>query len=204
MKRTFLILTALLLLLPASALAKGKGPVYVPPNQSAASQYTEDVPTAGGAKPTSSVHHPGPGGGSGGSGGSHGGGSASGGSGAGAGQSAISSSTLRAMSHAGASGAAAAAVAQALAPSSPATKTTKSRSHRGATSHRHTATRHQPVTTPRLSPSSAPSQVIKTLSGSDAGSGIGVLLPIILIGSLVLAAVVGLARFLRPGPPLSH
>ena len=180
MKRfVFALAAALVLMAPATALAKKGGPVYVPPSESAASQYTEDVPTAGGNTPSSHVHGAGtPGGGS---DGSSRGGSAGG---------AVSPSTLKAMSSSGPAGSAAASLARALAP-----KTAK-RTHRKVGAMKRLASS---VPAPTTHPGSSAGQVVKTLAGSDAGSGVGALLPIILIGSLVLATIVGVARLRRPG-----
>jgi hypothetical protein len=89
-----------LLLTVTPAYAKKKPPVYIPP-QSAASQYTEDVPTAGGNTPSSGVN--------------------SGGGTSGA-TSSIPSKTVRQLNHSGTSGKAAASLAQSLAPSSATTR----------------------------------------------------------------------------------
>jgi predicted small lipoprotein YifL len=200
MKRLISVCAVALMLFPATAVAKKKGPpVYVPPNQSAASQYTEDVPTAGGATPSSSVHHTiTPGSGSGGSNGGGSAGSGSSGSGAASSGSTISGSTLSAMTKNGSTGTAAASVAEALAPKSSSTKAHASSTGKAAKRSTRTKLSNSPPVTEARGSSPA-GQVIKTLAGSDAGSGVGVLLPIILIGSLVLATVLGVARFLRLG-----
>jgi hypothetical protein len=161
---------------PASA--KKKPPVYVPP-QSAAGQYTEDVPTAGGNTPAGSVHPTS--GGSGGSGGSSSAGSSTSSSGgsssAGSGvASSVSAKTIKKLDQSGAAGRKAASLAAALAPSAPAATTKTTASAAGAPA----------------------SDVVKTLAGSDAGSGIGVLLPVILIASLIGATVLGVLRLRRP------
>jgi hypothetical protein len=168
MKRVCLVVmifsTALALSAPA-ALAKPKGgPKYVPPNQSAASQYTEDVPTAGGNTPSSGV-------------GGRGGGSSPGpGSGAGS----ISAKTLHQLDQSGSTGAAAASLARSLAPV-----------------RRAPALRPAASTTSGVEAGAPAAQVIKTLGGSDAGGGIGFLLPAILVISLLVATGLGLMRIRR-------
>jgi hypothetical protein len=166
--RILMAMIAALALMSGVASAKKTGsPTYVPPNQSAASQYTEDVPTAGGNAPTSGVGGSGPG------------------SGSGAGS--IPAKTLHQLNHSGSAGAAAASLARSL---SPATHTTPAK-------HTPTAT-PAASTTPKAHVGAPAAQVIKTLGGSDAGGGIGILLPAILVLSLIGATGLGLLRIRNP------
>ncbi len=169
--------------LPGSALAKGKG--VAPPGNSGVSQYMEDIPTIHGEKPTSSVVvPPNPGGGSGGGGSSSSGsGSSSGGSSGSAGSSgssgvasssAIPNSVVKKLEHSGSAGKAAIALAEATS-SAPA----KSR--------------------PRKSSPAAPAtSVVRALTGSTGGGGLGAFLPVLLIGLLVVLSAVGIFQRRRP------
>ena len=164
--RIVLAALAALLLMSGAALAKKPGGgVYVPPNQSAASQYTEDVPTAGGNTPSSGIS---------GSGGQSGSGS-------------IPAKTLHQLDRSGSAGSAAASLAQSLAPATHTTST-----------HRTAPLTRPASAAPTKAQAGAPaSQVVKTLGGSDAGGGIGFLLPAILVVSLVGATGLGLMRIRR-------
>ena len=108
--RRVAIALALLLALPASAEASK---TIAPPGNSGVGQYVETVPTAGGGRPTSTVH---PGGGAVGHPGGPGGTSSGGGAGGG---SAITPSTQHALAAQGPAGVAAAALAEATAPQRP-------------------------------------------------------------------------------------
>jgi hypothetical protein len=155
MRRTVIgLLVLVLLVLPASALAKLR--TIAPPGNSGVSQYQEDVPTAKGNRPTDTIV---PGGGS------HGGGSSGG---------TISTSTLRALDKQGSAGRKAAVLAEATAPGSA--RPAKSG---GA----------------NIAPGSSPvSSVVKALTGSSSSGGLGPLLPIILIVSLLGAAALAILR----------
>jgi hypothetical protein len=177
-----LALVLVLLATPAFASAHGKGTTYVPPGVSGASQYVEVVPTAGGGKPTSSVqqnqhHTTGVVGGSGSGGGGTGGG----------GGSSVSPTTVRSLDSQGSVGAAAASLAVVGAPVAK---------HSASTSHATTGSVSKP---PALDPgkgSGAPAdQVLKTAVG--ASGGMGVILPVILIGSLVIASGLGILKIRR-------
>jgi hypothetical protein len=182
MKRSLpvlLILTIALALTLGSGTALAKhtgGPTYVPPNQSAASQYTEAVPSAGGNTPTSHL-------GAGGTGGS-------GRSGGGPGGAAIPAKTLHQLDHSGSTGTAAASLARALAPQ--ATHVGR-RASAGASA----STTGSSGASGGVTAGAPAAQVIKTLGGADAGSGIGFLLPLILVLSLVVATGLGLLRIRR-------
>lgn len=185
---TLLSVSLLLFALDASA-ARATPPASVPPGQSAASQYTEDVPTAGGNRPTSSIHRPA----SGPTGSGHGGGPSSGAT------SPITRGTAHQMSSTPA-GSAAVALAQALTPTVPSSSRIRHHPPTGPHSPRSPSHRHQARTVSTAAAVHAPAaQVLRTLTGADAGSGIGVLFPIILISSLLLATGVGLLRLRRPG-----
>jgi hypothetical protein len=150
------------LVLPASAVAAKV--TIAPPGNSGVSQYQEDVPTAKGNQPSSSIA---PGGGGG--GGTKGPGASSG----------LSSSTLRALDNQGSAGRKAAALAEATAPGAghparpPASKITGGSQDSG---------------------SSPISSVVKALTGSSSSGGLGPLLPIILLASLFGAAALALLR----------
>jgi hypothetical protein len=85
------VVALLALLVPAAASARARK--YAPPGNSAISQYVESVPTAGGGRPSGTIHTRGA-----------------------AGSSALSPATQRAFSRQGADGKAAAALANATAP----------------------------------------------------------------------------------------
>jgi hypothetical protein len=166
------IAIALVLALGVPASAQARVHTIAPPGNSGVGQYLETVPTAGGAQPTNTVHPVV--GGVGGSGGPPG--SSTGGTGGTAGSAGtISPSTRRALTRHGPTGAAAAALAQATAP------TSASRGDHGATSG-------------ASGGSSPASSVLKTLTGSNSGSGLGPVLPSLLIVSLFGAAVMALVR----------
>jgi hypothetical protein len=181
---------ALAILLAAPAWAQARVHTIAPPGNSGVSQYLETLPTAGGGQPTNSVHPvAGPVGGSGGSSGAggSGGAAASGGTagnaGAGGGTP-IAASTQRALEAHGQTGAAAAALAVATAPhgSRPAAQTGESRAN-SSVSAASTSAGSSPATS-----------VFKTLTGSAGGEGLGPLLPLLLIVSLLGAVVVALLR----------
>ncbi len=174
------------LAVPSSAAAKPR--VFVPPGNSAASQYVEVVPTASGGRPTSSIHATPGGAGSGGGNSSGGASGSSTRSGSGSGSSItsdsgsssatgsaspVSRSTQRKLDSLGASGRAAAALAQATAP--PQASAPKIDLAIGSGG----------------SPTSA---LLRAVAGSSGSGGLGVLLPVILIGSLVGAAALAVVR----------
>jgi hypothetical protein len=88
----------------------------------------------------------------------------------------ISRSTTRALDHRGATGAAAAALAQATAP-------TPAQSANNATSAVSTGGASSPA-----------ASVLKSLTGSSSGGGLGPLLPSLLVASVLGAAVLALVR----------
>jgi hypothetical protein len=146
------VLTLGVLLAPAAGAHGhhgGGSKTYVPPGLSAASQYTEVVPTAGGG--SSSV--------------------SSGGSGSEGSGSPLPSSVVQQLNHSGSAGKAAAKLAAAGTP---------------------TRAVHKP--TSRVAPASATASVVGAIAGSEGG---GVLLPVVLIGSIVVLSGLGLARLTR-------
>jgi hypothetical protein len=191
MRRVGLVL-AILLATPAWAQARVH--TIAPPGNSGVGQYLETVPTAGGGQPSDTVHPrtggvgaghsgraggppssggPGPTGGSGGAG-------ATGGS-AGA---TIAPSTQRALDQQGPAGVAAAALAQATAPRGAGSPAPVDRA--GPSSS---------VSAASSSDGSSPaSSVFKAFTGSSSGGGLGSLLPIVLIGTVLAAAVLALVR----------
>ena len=175
----------LLAVLPAAS-ARARVHTIAPPGNSGVNQYVESVPTAKGSQPTSTIHPQGGGGGSGRGPGAAGSGGTSSGAGV------IPASTARALSRLGTTGAAAAAFALATAPrrvghrARPVAGTTNQAAGRTASSGGSAAT----------SGGSAPtSSVVKALTGSASGdTGLGVLLPVILVVSALAAAAMSIAR----------
>lgn len=182
------VVLALLLVVAFAVPAQARVIRIAPPGNSGVSQYDETIPTAGGSRPTSTVHPVGGGShGSGGSGGSHGSGGAGGSSGSGGssgGGSTVSPSTLHALAAHGPQGAAAAALAQATAPA---------RSRPAAAK---TGTRADPPTAAGSggNGSSPVTSLVKAVTGSTSSGGLGPVLPVILIGSLLGAAALALMR----------
>ncbi len=211
MRRTLLTLVLAFAVVPAVGQARNR--TIAPPGNSGVGQYVESIPTAGGSRPTNTVHplgggsnsggsHGGgsnslgsPGGGSG-SGGSHRGSSGSGGSradGSGSGNSHGATSSgqgsvsaagapapapERALGSRGPDGAAAAALAQETAPAVPVdsahARRTQADSPRGGSS---------PIAT-----------VVKAVTGSSSGGGLGPVLPIILVATVLGGAALALLR----------
>jgi hypothetical protein len=172
------IVVVLALALAAPSLAQARVQKIAPPGNSGVNQYLETVPTADGGQPTSTVHPVGAGvRGPGGPGGTSGHSGSSGGG-------AITSSTQRALAKQGPTGVAAAALAEATAPHSP-----RSPAHRREAG---TNSSFSPAST--YDGSSPQTSVLKTLTGDTSGGGLGPLLPIVLIGSVLAAAVLTLVR----------
>ena len=188
--RRFALALIAVLAVPASAAAKGDTTTIAPPGNSGVSQYVETVPTAHGGQPTSSVHNHG--GGSGNARGNGGGPGGSGGSGSG---SAISPSTQRAIASQGATGAAAAAFIQATAPTGARaangwTAGRRQRRHRagaGGAGGSHPAVSQGEGASPA-------NAVFHALTGSTASGGLGSILPIILIASLIVLSALAILR----------
>jgi hypothetical protein len=179
------VVLALLLVVAFAVPAQARVVRIAPPGNSGVSQYDETIPTAGGSRPTSTVHPVG--GGSHGSGGSQGSGGAggSGGSGGSAGGgSAVSGSTFHALAAEGPQGAAAAALAQVTAPtrSQPAASKTGSRTD-SSIAAASGGDGSSPVTS-----------LVKAVTGSTSSGGLGPVLPVILIGSLLGAGALALMR----------
>jgi hypothetical protein len=174
------IAIALALALAVPSLAQARVHKIAPPGNSGVGQYVETVPTADGGQPTNTVH-PGGVGGTAGRGGTGGGAGSTGGG-------AIAASTQRALAKQGPTGAATVALAKATAPhnAQPA-------AHSGAAAVR-------PAGAAGLGGqgSSPSASVLKALAGSTSGGGLGPLLPIVLIGSVLAAAVLTLVRRRRP------
>ena len=169
------------LAMPASAVGKGR---LAPPGNSGVSQYVESVPTAGGGQPTTSVHPLGGPGARGGSGrGGRGPGSGAGGT--------IPAATQRALDQQGADGRSAAALALATAPATFRGQAGSGRSgNAGAYGGSSSTSPSQ-----HASASSPVSSVFRALTGSSSsGSGLGVLLPIILVVCALLLSVVAVLR----------
>jgi hypothetical protein len=175
------IAIALVLVLGAPASAQARIHTIAPPGNSGVGQYLETVPTAGGAQPSNTVH---PVVGAVGGAGKPPGAGATGGTAGSPGGGAISSSTQRALTGQGPTGAAAAALAQATAPP---------RSPKPAHSDRPRAS--SAVAAASSGGGSSPaSSVLKSLTGSTSWGGLGPLLPSLLIGSVLGAAVLALLR----------
>ena len=170
------IAIALAVVLAAPSLAQARVHKIAPPGNSGVGQYVETVPTADGGQPTNTVHP----GGVGGSGGRGGTGRGPGSTGGGA----IASSTQRALAKQGPTGDATAALAQATAP----------RSARPASASGYGQAKASGSPTSAGQGSSPSTSVLKALTGSSSGGGLGLLLPIALIGSVLTAAVLTLVR----------
>jgi hypothetical protein len=169
-----LLPAALALTLAAPAAAKNR--TLAPPGNSAIGQYVESVPTASGSQPTNSIH---PAGGGAHSGGSAGGGTGGGGPSSGAGT-AVSAATLQSLASHGSDGQATAALARATAPTA---STAGGSPGHGSSTLNHGGSSGSPF-----------SAVLSALGGSSTGGGLGVLLPIILIGTLLGAGALALLR----------
>lgn len=174
------IAIALALALAVPSLAQARAHKIAPPGNSGVGQYVETVPTADGGQPTNTVH-PGGVGGSAGRGGTGGGAGSTGGG-------AIANSTQRALAKQGAAGQATAALAEATAP-----RSTRPAAHSGDARPKSSGS---PISAGEGSAPSA--SVFKALTGSTSGGGLGPLLPIVLIGSVLAAAVLSLVRRRRP------
>jgi hypothetical protein len=168
---------------PGVALAQG-GSTHVPSTNPVANQYSEMVPTAGGGTPSGGIGTGGTGpagrGGTSHRGGTTHRGSPSGGgaSGGGGGATTIPAAVVKQLNHAGTAGKATAALDQATASTVPRA--------------RHHVRRAKPnINGPT---SAAASQVIKAVTGSSGGGGLGLLLPLILGVSLVCASLAGILR----------
>ncbi len=185
--RRFALGLVVVLALPAAAAGKDRTKTIAPPGNSGVSQYVETIPTAKGGQTTSSVHNQG--GGSTHSRGGGGGASGGGGTGSGGG-SAISTSTQRTLDSQGADGRAAAAVLSATAPSRPVSTAVS----QGGTADAGRAGAGNPGAGQSVAGSSPASAVFKTLTGSAASGGLGPLLPVILIASLVALSAVAILR----------
>jgi hypothetical protein len=167
---------ALAIALAAPSWAQARVHTIAPPGNSGVGQYVETLPTAGGGQPTSTVH-------SGGAGGPVGRGGTGGGPGSSAGG-AVASSTQRALARQGAVGDATVALAQATAP----------RRARPAARSGHGGANPSALATSGGDGSSPSTSVLKALTGSTSSGGLGPLLPIALIGSVLAAAVLTLVR----------
>jgi hypothetical protein len=143
-----------------------------PPGISGVNQYVENVPTAKGGRPTSTIHS--------------GGGSAGvGGGGGSAGSGTIPPGTEHALQTHGAAGKAAAALASATAPRGP--------SHDNGSRGRTDASAN--VQGP--GGGSPPAAVFDSLTGAGGSGGLGILLPVILVGCLLAAGALAYSRWRR-------
>ena len=167
---------ALAVALAVPSLAQARVHTIAPPGNSGVGQYVETLPTADGGQPTSTVHHSGGVGGAGGRGGT--------GGGLGTGGGAVAPSTQRALAKQGPVGDATAALAAATAP-----RRARPAAHSGDA--RATSSGSGSFAGQGSPPSTS---VLKALTGSTSGGGLGPLLPIVLIGSLLAAAVLTLVR----------
>jgi len=181
--RRFALALIAVLALPASAAAKGGTQTIAPPGNSGVSQYVETVPTAHGGQPTSSVHR-----GGGGSGHAQGGGGSPTSGGGPGGTGAISSSTQRALDSQGSTGRAAAAFIQSTAPSG-VRASAQGHGHRGTD-----ASNGSNAAASQSDGSPPASSVFHALTGSTTSGGLGPILPIILIASLLAVSVLAILR----------
>jgi hypothetical protein len=152
------------LALACPAAASAHRHTIAPPGNSGVGQYVEVVPTATGGRTSSSVH-PHPG--------------------VGGGGGPIGPSTQRTLESLGTDGAEAAGLAEATAPA---------RVHRqlGTTSGSKLLGRRGSSLSERQG--SPAGQVLRTFAGSAGGGGLGIFLPVILIGSFLAAGGISLLR----------
>jgi len=174
--------------LPASAAAKGHSQTIAPPGISGVSQYVETVPTAHGGQPVSSVHN-----GGGGSGHSHGGGGSGTSGGGSGGAGAISPSTQHALDSQGADGRAAAAFIQATAPTG-VQSTTQGQSGTGNSASNGGASTGSNAAASQDNGPSPANAVFHALTGSSSSGGLGSILPIILIVSVLGLSTLAILR----------
>jgi len=180
--KSMVLVACLLASLGEPAIAVAHLRTIAPPGNSGVSQYVEDIPTARGPRPTSTINPGGGGSGASSSPGASGRGSASPtgrGSAGGVGRTStgVPASTLRALARHGASGRRAAALAVATAPAVARHARGKAKREAGD------------GTSPLLA-------LVKTATGgSSGGAGLGVLLPVIF--ALVAAGGVALGLMRR-------
>lgn len=170
MKLTRLVtITACVVILAPSAAAAHKRHPY-PSGNSAANQYVEVVPSAGGGRPSSTIT-------------AH----------SGHNESPLSSSTVGALDSQGSTGRAAAALAQATAPNGRNASSAGRAHTRVRARDRRQPKSSAAIRTARSREASAVSQVSKALVGSTGGGGMGAALPAI----LGVITVVVIAMFIR-------
>jgi hypothetical protein len=171
---------AVALMLAAPAAANAKIVPVIPPGNSAANQYVEGVPTAKGSRPSSSITPVG-GGGGGGAGGTS------------SGSSAVSPSTASSLTRQGPLGVLASAITRATAP---AVVKGAPLAHRGnvTVTPSGSSTGSAQTTGAPAPHRSAASQVLAALSGSASHGGLGPLLPIILVTTLLAVAAIAMRR----------
>jgi hypothetical protein len=181
--RPALVLGALLLLTAASPA--GAAPRTVPPGHSGASQYTETLPTAGGEQATGEVAPATPaGGGAKGGGGGTGSGASGGGGATDAGEAgpapaptpteALGARDAKRLEGLGPEGKAAANLAAAASPAASPS------GHRSAAA--------------KADASSPVRQVVGQLTGTSGSGGMGILLPLLIVASVLLAAAFAFTR----------
>jgi len=153
-----------------------------PPGNSGVNQYVENVPTAKGGRPTGTIH-------------SGGGAASAGGGGGGSGSSGtIPSGTEHALQAHGSAGRAAAALASATAPGGLGSATAaRGRSVGKASGGRTDAS----ANVAGAGGASAPAAVLDSLTGTSGSGGLGILLPLILVGCLLAASALGYLRWRR-------
>jgi hypothetical protein len=174
--------------LASAAVAKNK--TVAPPGNSGVSQYVESIPTAQGNKPSSTVHSGGGthhgGGTGGGTTGGTGGGSGGGGS--------ISASTQHQLAAHGAAGAQAAALAAATAPAGGRTAGSHATGSQGTGSRGSAQGSRGTGGAVQGAGSSAVHSFETAFTGSSSSSGLGALLPVILVITLVGSAAMAIIR----------
>jgi hypothetical protein len=185
-KRTLLSIVIAAGVLAPAAAAKTKN--VAPPGNSAISQYVESIPTASGNKPSSSLHS---GGGSHHGGGTGGGTTSGGGTGGGG---SIPSSTQQQLAASGAAGAQAAALAQATAPTGHRTGRQTIGSSAPGFSTGSPQGSHGSGGAVQGAGASAVHSFETAFTGSSSSSGLGSLLPVILVITLVGSAVMAIVR----------
>lgn len=183
MRRLAFPLTVILVLGgPGAAL----GAVIEPPGKSGANQYFEDIPTASGPAAPPSY-----------------------GPGASSAPSAIRSlgrgaAGVRALSHLGGEGAAAAALAQATAPTPATAGSSPTGTAAAGGKGRGSGGRAAPVVKPALPVAQAASPASAISHALGGAGGLGALLPVLLLASLVGAIILGLWRLRRGSGPAAQ
>ncbi len=189
-----LVVLAMMVTVPTSvgatttaATATARAPTVAPPGNSGVDQYVESIPTAGGKRPTNTIH---PGGGGPGASGSSGGGPGGPSGGFGSGSGSLARSTQQALARQGSDGLRTGALARSAAPGALGGA---NRGAAGTVATTHASRAVLGVKAAGIS-SSPLTSIFNALTGSGSSGGLGPLLPAILILSALGAGVLALGR----------